>query len=65
MKPVETEMLQAGIQATQMDGLRFKNSDWTGRTNGYGAARRTRWRGRWPVLYLKQRSNIFMSFFMD
>ncbi|KAG5384685.1 hypothetical protein IGI04_036155 [Brassica rapa subsp. trilocularis] len=39
----------AGIQATQMDGLRFKNSDWTGWTDGYGAARRTRWRGRWPI----------------
>ena len=57
------QMLQAEIQATQLDGLRFKNSDWTGRTDGYGAARRTRWRGRWPIWFLKQKRVIFMSFY--
>ena len=27
-------LLQAGIQTTQMARLRFKRSDWTGRTDG-------------------------------
>ncbi|KAL0641933.1 hypothetical protein Bca4012_103476 [Brassica carinata] len=31
-------MIQAGIQAVQMVGQRFKNSDWTVRTEGYGPA---------------------------
>ncbi|KAF3609586.1 hypothetical protein DY000_02046333 [Brassica cretica] len=42
-------MLQAGVQTTQMDRLRFKDSDWTGQTDGNGAARRLQWRGSWPV----------------
>ena len=29
------------------------------------AARRMRWRGEWPIWFLKQKSIIFMSFFMD
>ncbi|KAF3531259.1 hypothetical protein DY000_02038038 [Brassica cretica] len=43
-------MLQAGIQTTQMDRLRFKDSDWTGQADGNGVARRLQWRESWPVL---------------
>ncbi|WZZ15533.1 hypothetical protein YC2023_108622 [Brassica napus] len=56
-------VLQAGIQTTQMDRLRFKDSDWTGQADCNGAARRLQWRESWPVLYLNQKSNIFMSFY--
>ncbi|KAF3555960.1 hypothetical protein F2Q69_00015086 [Brassica cretica] len=38
-------LLQAGIHTTQMARLRFKRSDWTGQTDGQGAAKRMRWRG--------------------
>ncbi|KAF3585856.1 hypothetical protein F2Q69_00030916 [Brassica cretica] len=41
-------MLQAEIQTAQKARLRFKRSDWTGRTDGQGAAKRMRWRGDRP-----------------
>ncbi|KAL0642087.1 hypothetical protein Bca4012_103032 [Brassica carinata] len=50
----DTKMIQAGIQAVQMVGQRFKNSDWTVRTEGYGPAGRTAMEGRRPIGFLKQ-----------
>ncbi|KAF2565880.1 hypothetical protein F2Q68_00026308 [Brassica cretica] len=41
-------LLQAGIHTTQMARLRFTRSDWTGQTDGQGAAKRMRWRGNRP-----------------
>ncbi|KAG5385167.1 hypothetical protein IGI04_036637 [Brassica rapa subsp. trilocularis] len=50
-------------QSARTDSLRFGNSDWTGRTDGYGTARRSRWAGSWPIWFLKQKDAIFMSFY--
>ncbi|KAF2551344.1 hypothetical protein F2Q68_00033376 [Brassica cretica] len=48
-------MLQAGIQTTQMDRLRFKDSDWTGQADGNGVARRLQWRESWPGVEMDRR----------
>ena len=47
----DTKMIQAGILVVSRVDQRFRNSDWTGRAESYGAAGRTRWRGRRPIWF--------------